>query len=183
MLPSLTCRLLLASSDAWRQLTDADTHGALPSPALHGAALGGIAATSAALCSFLRPHIDFGNTVRCTVAALSGGLGATALALVVVPTLLQRPVSPSPVNTARAARYASAATLPLAASGCITALPSLTASYIALALFCALAYRSGSLGARVLLGLSGSRGRLVAASTTLVATLPSLVAASLLSLH
>jgi hypothetical protein len=206
LLPSLTCRLLIASGDAWRQLTDAEVETHLPSPALHGATLSGMSAVIAALAplservthaSALRSHHDFGSAVRCTIAALSGSMGATVLALLVIPALLNKlrsqqlsqtgPIGlqlqqPSDSTThahGRAARYASAASLPLAASGWIVALPTLTASYIALALFSALAYRSGLLGARVLLGLSGFDKTLVATLTCMVATLPSLVAAPL----
>ena len=77
------------------------------------------------------------------------------------------------------ARYASAVSLPLAATGWIVALPTLTASYIALALFCALAYRSGSHGARAFLGLTGLENARIAALTSLVATLPSFLAVPL----
>lgn len=181
MLPSLTCRLLFASSDAWRELTDADPTAHLPDPALHGAALGGLSAAIATLASSLGPHNDFGNVVRCTIAALSGGVGATALTTAVVPRLL-RPLgfaTDEAVNPVRAARYASAASLPLAASGWITALPTLTAALTALALLAALAYRSGSVGARVLWDREGSGTMRLAIATSLVATLPSLLAAPL----
>lgn len=179
LLPSLTCRLLFASSDTWRQLSDADTDAHLPSPALHGAALGGVSAVLAAALWSLRPGLDFGSTVRCIVAAVSCGVGATALALAVVPALLSRQRSTSSLCPARASRYASVVALPLSASGFVAALPSMTAAFIALALLSALAYRSGSLGARVFLDLHGFERARVATSTCLVATLPSLVAASL----
>jgi hypothetical protein len=212
LLPSLTCRLLMTSGDAWRQLTDAEIETHLPSPALHGATLSGMSAVIAALAPLservthalslpaLRSHHDFGSAVRCTIAALSGSMGATALALFVIPAVMpallnklrgrqlsqlnhQGPVGltepTDSMTLGRAARYASTASLPLAASGWIVALPTLTASYIALALFSALAYRSGLLGARVLLGLSGFDKTLVATLTCVVATLPSLVAAPL----
>ena len=173
LLPSLTCRLLFASSYAWRQLTDAETRAFLPSPALHGAALGGLSALVAGAAVCLRPGIDFSGVVRATLAAIGCGVGAAALATAVVPLLLRR------VHADRAlgARYASAASLPLAASGWIVALPSRSASFIALALCCALAYRSGSLGAATLLALRGAAQKRVAAWTSLVATLPALLSA------
>ena len=126
--------------------------------------------------------------MRCIVAAASGGLGATALALVLIPALLHRRLSarqdlvarvPNQLSPERLARYASAVSLPLAATGWIVALPTLTASYIALVLSCALAYRSGSHGARAFLGLTGLENARIAALTSLVATLPSFLAVPL----
>ena len=175
LLPSLTCRLLFASSDAWRQLTDAEARALLPSPALHGAALGGLSALVASALVCLRPGMNFSGVVRATLAAIGCGVGAAALATAVVPLLLRRVL----VDRALAARYAAAASLPLAASGWIIALPSTTVSYIAIALCCALAYRSGSLGAATLLALHGADQRRVAASTSLIATLPALLSAPL----
>jgi hypothetical protein len=178
LLPSLTCRLLFASSDAWRQLADPETRAFLPSPALHGAALGGLSAAIASAAVCLRPDhpaIDFSGVVRVALAATGCGVGAAALATAVVPLLLRK-VQADP---ALGARYASAASLPLAASGWIVALPSKSASFIALALCCALAYRSGSLGAATLLALQGAKQRRLAAWTSLVATLPALLSAPL----
>jgi hypothetical protein len=128
------------------------------------------------------PDGDFGGVVRCTIVALSGSLGATALAITLVPTLIAsilRRASDGKaiVSESDAQRYASAASLPLAASGWIAAVPSLTASLTALALSCALAYRSGSLGARVFLHVKGAKTTLLALVTCLVATLPSLLSA------
>jgi hypothetical protein len=175
LLPSLTCRLLFASSDAWRQLADPETCAFLPSPALHGAALGGLSAVIASATVCLRPGIDFSGVVRVALAATGCGVGAAALATAVVPLLLRK-VHADP---ALGARYASTASLPLAASGWIVALPSKSASFIALALCCALAYRSGSLGAATLLALQGATRKRVAAWTSLVATLPALLSAPL----
>lgn len=174
LLPSLTCRLLFASSDAWRQLADPETRAFLPSPALHGAALGGLSAVIASAAVALRPGIDFSGVVRVALAATGCGVGAAALATAVVPLLLRKVADP-----ALGARYASTASLPLAASGWIVALPSKSASFIALALCCALAYRSGSLGAATLLALQGAKRKRLAAWTSMVATLPALLSAPL----
>jgi hypothetical protein len=145
---------------------------------LHGAALGAVSAVLAALLWSLGSHTDFGSVVRCTVAALSGGIGATALTTAVIPRLLGTSVSPI-----AATRFASVASLPLAASGWVVALPTLTTAFIALALACALAYRSGSLGARVFLTKTGPETTRIAVATCLVATLPSLLAAPLLRMR
>ena len=81
-----------------------------------------------------------------------------------------------------AARYAAAASLPLAASGWMLTAPlSFVGAFIALALSCALAYRSGSLGAATFLALQGAAQKRVAAGTSLIATLPALLSAPLVS--
>jgi len=111
------------------------------------------------------------------------------LVLAVVPALLSRVYGTldkdkkRALSHAQAVRYASAASLPLAASGWIIALPTLTTTYLALALLCALAYRTGSLGARVFLERTGFDRTLIAALTCLVAALPSLLAAPLCGMH
>jgi hypothetical protein len=79
----------------------------------------------------------------------------------------------------RFARYASVASLPLSASGLVYLQSNLTVSFIAIALLGAVAYRSGSLGADVLLRLTGADRTRTAALTSLVATLPALLVASL----
>lgn len=159
----------------------------LPSPALHGAALGGLSAWSVAFAVFCRsvfelsPAVpraaaaEFSGAVRCTLAAISGCVGATVLAVWFVPMLLQR----AQIDSLRAARFASVVSFPLAAGGLALCLPSLTASFTAIALLGVLAYRSGSHGAGVYLGLATREQTRAALLTALVATLPALLAAPL----
>lgn len=197
MLASLTCRLLFASRPAWRELGDAEVEARLPSPALHGAALGGLSAWSVALAVYCRSVFElspaalraaelspaalraaggeFSGAVRCTLAAISGCAGATGLAVWFIPILLQR----AQLDPTRAARFASVVSFPLAAGGLALCLPTLTASLTAIALLGVLAYRSGSHGAGVYLGLAKRERTRAALLTALVATLPALLAAPL----
>jgi hypothetical protein len=175
LLASLTCRLLLAPERAWPQLTEAEVEARLPSPALHGAALAGLASGLAALVVYTQPFHGFGSAVRCTLAAVGGSVGATALALSVVPRRLQS----AGVSPVRAARYASVVSLPLAAAGAALVLPSLAASLTAIALLGALAFRSGSYGAGAFLGLHRANRTRIALMTALVSALPALLAAPL----
>jgi hypothetical protein len=178
LLASLTCRFLVAPRDAWRELAEPSVEARLPSPALHGAALAGLmSALGAGVCACLPHalHTHFSAIVRCTLAAVGGGVGATALAVNLVPRLLRA----APVERPQLARYASAATLPLTAAGLAGLLPDLTASFCAISLLGLLAYRSGSIGAELHLGLLGSERTWAAALTSLVTTLPALLVLSL----
>jgi hypothetical protein len=175
LLPLLTCRLLTASSYAWRQLTDADVHARLPSPVLHSAALGGVITLLTSLATIMRPNQNFSDAVRAALAATGCSLGAPALALAVVPAYLRR----LDVAQIPALRYASATALPLAVSGCSVLLPDLATSLIAIALLCALAYLSGLRGAATFLALQGADKTRAAALASLAPTLPGLLLAPL----
>ncbi|HET8932678.1 MAG TPA: hypothetical protein VFN67_04520 [Polyangiales bacterium] len=177
LLPLLTCRLLTASSYAWRQLTDADVDARLPSPALHGAALGGVITVLTMLGAMigLRPNLHFSDAVRAALAAIGSSVGASALALLVVPAWLRGlHVAQKP-----ALRYASTTALPLAVSGGCVLLPHLATSLIAIALLGALAYLSGLRGAAMFLSLQGSEKTRAAALASLAPTLPALLLAPL----
>jgi hypothetical protein len=174
LLASLTCRFLVAPRDAWRELAEPSVQVRLPSPALHGAAIAGLmSALGAGFCACLphAPHTHFSAIVRCTLAAVGGGVGATALAVNLVPRILRA----GPVDRPRLARYASLASLPLTAAGLAGLLPGPIASFCAISLLGLLAYRSGSIGAELLLGLSGSKRSWAAGLTSLVTTLPALL--------
>jgi hypothetical protein len=177
LLPLLTCRLLTASSYAWRQLTEADVRmdARLPSPVLHGAALGGVITLLTSLATIVRSSLNFSDAVRATLAAMGCSVGASAVALAVVPAYLRG------LNVAQmsAQRYASATALPLAVSGCSLLLPRLTTSLIAIALLGALAYLSGLRGAATFLALQGADKKRAAALAGLAPTLPALLLAPL----
>lgn len=175
--PSLTCRLLTASRSAWQELTDADVRVA--GSARYSTTLGGIAALLTSLIMLLRPTQDFGEVVRTTLAAFGSNVGATAVALAVVPACLRG----LQLDQARVVRYATAAALPLAVSGCAVLLPSLASSFIAIALLSALAYLSGSRGAATFLALRGADRARVATLASLAPTLPALLLATLQALR
>lgn len=177
LLPLLTCRLLTASSYAWRQLTDASLRmdAGLPSPVLHGAALGGVTTALTSLATIMRPNQSFSDAVHTTLAAMSCSVGASAFALVVVPAYLRG----LHVAQMPALRYASATALPLALSGCSLLLPRLAISLIAIALLGTLAYLSGLRGAATFLALQGADKTRAATLASLAPTLPALLLAPL----
>jgi hypothetical protein len=147
----------------------------LPNPAVHGAALGGLSALLTAIATSAHQGADFGHVLRHTLAAVGGCVGATAAAVLLIPSLL----NVSEAHKPRFARYASVTSLPLAAGGLASLLPQALPSTIAIAALGVLAYRSGSLGARIFLNFSGIEKTRAAAVTALVSTLPGLLAAPL----
>ena len=167
--------MIALPKSAWHELASANDAVELPSPAAHGAAVGGCSALLAACASAAHSGANFGSVLRTTLAAVGGCVGATAAAVVLVPGL----ITVSEAARPRLARYASVTSLPLAASGLVSLLPKTFPITIAIALLGAVAYRSGSLGAHALLGLSGSERARVASVTALVSTLPALLAALL----
>jgi hypothetical protein len=131
--------------------------------------------TSLGMVALLRSNLNFSDGVRTVLAALGCSVGASALAVTVVPAWL------SGLNVAQkpALRYASATALPLAVSGSCVLLPHLAISLIAVALLCALAYLSGLRGAATYLALHGADKTRAAALASLAATLPALLLAPL----
>jgi hypothetical protein len=175
--------MIVAPKLAWQELAAhcAGDVALLPSPALHGAAVGGCSVLFTALASAAYGGANFGSVLRATLAAVGGCVGATAAAVSWLPSLLSARVSQLPLEATHAqlARYASVASLPLAAGGLISLVPHAVLKTIAIAALGALAYRSGSIGARTFLGLVGASKARVASVTALCSTLPALLAALL----
>jgi hypothetical protein len=167
--------MIALPKSAWHELAAASDDARLPSPAAHGAAVGGCSAIVTAFATAAHGGADFGSVLRATFAAVGGCVGATALAVLLVPGLL----SVSEAAKPRLARYASLTSLPLAAGGLLSLLPHAVPKTIAIAALGVLAYRSGSLGAQALLGLTGPSRARTAGVTALVSTLPALLAALL----
>jgi hypothetical protein len=166
--------MIVAPTAAWQAVAAAPDER-LPNPAMHGAALGGLSALLTAIATSAHDGADFGQVLRHTLAAIGGCVGATAAAVLLIPALLNVSETLKP----RLARYASVTSLPLAAGGLASLVPQALASTFAIAVLGVLAYRSGSLGARIFLNLSGIERTRAAAVTALVSTLPGLLAAPL----
>jgi hypothetical protein len=171
--------MIVLPRSAWHELAAASGDARLPSPAAHGAAVGGCSALVTAFASAAHGGANFGSVLRATLAAVGGCVGATAVAVLLVPGLL----SVSEAAKPQLARYASVTSLPLAAGGLLSLLPHAVPKTIAIAALGALAYRSGSLGAQALLGLSGPSRARTAFVTALVSTLPALLAALLCAMR
>jgi hypothetical protein len=174
LLASLTCRLIVAPASAWHELI-AVPDEALPRPALHVAAVAGLIALATAILTAAHSGSDFGGVLRSTLAAIGGGVGAGALAVTFVPSLL----TSEETEKKRLARYASLTALPLSTVGLVSLLPRSVPIPLAIAALSGIAYRSGSIGAHTFLGLTGPRMVRAARVTTLVSALPPLLAALL----
>jgi hypothetical protein len=195
LLASLTCRLIVAPATAWREIAAGDAELRLPNPVLLPAAVGGLSVVLSAAASALRPEADFSSVVRMTLAAIGGWVGAGAAAVSLAPSLISadpalahstqsagaaddRSRALRPIDRSDLVRYASLTSLPLAAGGLFSLLPPRLPLNLAISAGLGLlAFRSGSLGARTLLGLRGPAQRRAAIVTALVSTLPALLAA------
>jgi hypothetical protein len=198
LLAYLTCRWIVAPAAAWREFAAEDRvarsfsaprgDADWPPPILHSAAVGGVSVLLSAVAIALRPGAHFSSVLHGSLAAISGWVGAGAAAVLLAPRLISSGTQASSeggvgsgqiaAKQAQLARYASLSSLPLAAGGITSLLPPVLSLNLAIiAVLGLLAYRSGSLGARHLLGLSGPRQVRAATLTTLVSTLPALLAA------
>ncbi len=174
MLASLTWKLIVVPELAWPRLTAACDRGeALPSPIAHAAALGGASAAATLIGATLRAGATVGTVTIAVLAAIAGYVGSAALAVTAVPRLIEAPEAFQHLVS----RFASAAALPVVASGVLNIIPLSVISVMAVAVSAALTFRSGSLGARDFLGMEGARRKRAATVTTVVATLPALLAA------
>jgi hypothetical protein len=174
LLALLTCRLCVAPGRAWRELAQLQDER-MPSLVWHAASLAAWTALVCALIAVGPLHADFSHLLRICLAAISGCLGATAACVCVIPKLRLA----ASLSQPQLVRYASLCSLPLAASAPVWSFTKLTVSLFAIALFAVLAYRSGSLGARIFLGLDGPAATRIAVWASLVSTLPVLLAAPL----
>jgi hypothetical protein len=147
----------------------------LPAPALHAAAVGGISAIATLLGATLRTGSSVSSVIIATLIATAGYVGSAAAAVTFVPKLVEAPER----FQALLPRFASAAVLPIVASGIINVVPLSIISVMAALAGAALTFRSGSLGARDFLGMEGAKRKRAATLTTLVSTLPALCAALL----
>ncbi len=176
MLASLTWKLIVIPELAWPRLTAACDRGeALPEPVLHAAAVGGVSVLSSMVGALLVPRTTVSGVIIATLIAIAGYVGSAGLAVYLVPRIVDAPEQFSSLLP----RFASAASLPIVASGIINFIPLSIISVMAALAGSALTFRSGSLGARDFLGMEGARRKRAATLTTMVSTLPTLCAALL----
>jgi hypothetical protein len=174
LLASLTWKLIVLPEIAWPRLTAAVDRGeGMPAPALHAAAVGGLSAVSTLLGAAFRTGSTVSGVIVATLTAIAGYVGSAALCVSLAPKLVEAPER----FQALLPRFASAASLPVVASGIVNVIPLSMISVMAALAGSALTYRSGSLGARDFLGMEGAKRNRAATMTTLVSTLPVLCAA------
>jgi hypothetical protein len=174
LLASLTWKLLIVPENAWPRLTAACDRGEpLPAPAAHAAAMGGLSVLSTLVGASLRAGATVSSVTVTVLAAVAGYVGSAVLAVALVPKFVQAPVAYQHLLP----RFASAASLPVVASGICNIVPLSALSVMAVTLGAALTFRSGSLGARDFLGMEGAPRKHAATVTTVVSTLPAFCAA------
>jgi hypothetical protein len=174
LLATLTLKLIVVPELAWPRLTTACDRGeALPSPIAHAGAIAASSAVATLIGSALRAGATVGNVTIAVLAAIAGYVGSAALAVTLLPRLIEAPEAFKHLVP----RFASAAVLPVVASGVVNIIPLAVISVMAVAVSAALTYRSGSLGARDFLGMEGAKRKHAATLTTVVSTLPALLAA------
>ncbi len=188
MLASLTWELVALPSRAWPRYAKVSARTEAADAVLRAAAVGGVAAIATCLGAAAHPRASVSFVVVPGLAAVAGYVGTAAIAGGFLPQLLARSVaaateasSPTLVPSDELSRFASAAVLPMLASGIAHAIPFAGFQVVAALLGAVATYYSGSLGARALLGMEGASRKRVATLTALVSTPPALLAALLIA--
>lgn len=191
MLASLTWELVAQPSRAWPRYAEASARVPATTLVSRAATLAALASIAACVGAAAHPSASVSFVVVSGLAAVAGYVGTAAIAADLLPQLLARSVataseasssSPSTlVPSDELTRFASAAVLPMLASGVANAIPLAGLQVTAALLGAVATYYSGSLGARALLGMEGASRKRVATLTALVSTPPALLAALLIA--
>ncbi len=176
VIATLTAKLVAVPEAAWPRLTAAcDQREALPSPIAHASVVGAGSILATMIGAAIAPGRSLVTVLASGVAAAAGYLGAAAVAVMVVPRVLEIPETVRPLGP----RFASAAVLPIVASGLFNVVPIPGLGFVWTVVGAALAAWSGWIGASALLGLEGPARRKAAVLTAALGALPPLVASGL----
>jgi len=149
---ALTAKLIAVPEEAWPRLVSTCERGEpLPPPVGHAATVGALSALATIVGAAITVGASVGGTVVHALAAVAGYVGAAVGCTSLAPMLIRLSTS----SPDQVARYASAAVLPLLASGilCVVPLTVLALGWTTLGtILCA---RSSWIGANAMLGLSG----------------------------
>lgn len=148
---------------------------ALPPPIAHAAAVGASSVLATMIGSIFVAGATLTTVVAHTLAAAAGYFGAAAVATRLAPSFIKGS------ETARALgpRFASAAVLPIVASGLLNVVPIPGLGFVWTLAGAGLSAWSGWIGASALLGLEGPARRDAAVLTALLGALPPLIATGL----
>ncbi len=150
MLVPLTMRLIAIPEYGWPRLSAAcDRNEPLPTPLNHAAMLAAIAVVATLAGSLVSPERSFGEALLATFIAALGYVGAAVGAVIYASPRIQA----SSRLQQYTARFASAACLPVLASGVLQVIPLGLLSVIAALGGIYMTYWSSLIGARDLLGL------------------------------
>jgi uncharacterized membrane protein len=170
-------RLIAVPEYGWPRLSAACDRGeSLPAPLTHALMLGAVAVVATMLGSLISPARSFDETLLATFIAAVGYGGAAVSAVVVAAPRLQV----SPRLQQHTARFASAACLPVLASGIVNVIPLGLLGVVAAVGGALMTYWSAFVGARDLLGLEDKPRKDAALLVCVFSGLPTLVCTSLL---
>lgn len=150
MLVPLTMRLIAIPEYGWPRLSAAcDRNEPLPTPLNHAVMLAVVAVVATLAGSLVSPERTFGEALLATLLAALGYVGSAVGAVIVASARIQT----SPRLQQYTARFASAACLPVLASGVLQIVPLGLLGVVAALGGTFMTYWSSLIGARDLLGL------------------------------
>lgn len=150
MLVPLTLRLIAIPEYGWPRLSAAcDRMEPMPTPLNHAVAVALIAVVATFAGSLISPERSFGEALLATLVAALGYTGAAVGAVIFASTRIHS----SPRLQPYVGRFASAAALPLLASGVLNIVPLGPLSVVGAIGGAVMTYTSALIGARDLLGL------------------------------
>ena len=172
MLLSLTARLIAVPEHAWPRLTAACASGEpLPSPMGHAAGVAAISVVATTIGAAMATGASVASVVLVMLLGVVAYVGAAAAAVTFGPKV----VIAKGQSASELARFASAAVLPLAASGIFNVVPFALLGLACGLLGAALTAWSAHVGASAMLGLEGPARRSAAAAITAVGLAPVLL--------
>lgn len=150
MLVPLTMRLIAVPEYGWPRLSAAcDRNEPLPTPLNHATMMAALAVIATFAGSIVSPERSVGEVLLATLVSAIGYVGAAVGAVIYAAPRIQT----SPRLQQYAARFASAACLPVLASGVINIIPLGLLGVLAALGGALMTYWSALVGARDLLGL------------------------------
>lgn len=177
MLVPLTMRLIAVPEYGWPRLSAAcDRNEALPTPLSHAALLASVAVIATFAGSLLSPSRSFGATLLAMFVAALGYVGAAVSAVI----FGSRRIHASARLQQHVARFASAASLPVLASGVINIIPLGLLGVLGALAGIGMTYWSALVGARDLLGLEDKPRQQAALTVSIFAGAPTFVCALIL---
>jgi len=177
VLVPLTMRLIAVPEYGWPRLSAACDRGEpLPTPLAHAMLLSGAAVVATLGGSMLSPSRSFDATLLATLIAAVGYFGAAVSAVIVAGARIQA----SPRLQQHTSRFASAACLPVLASGVFNIIPLGLLGVVAALGGTFMTYWSAYIGARDLLGLEDKPRQEAALLVSLFSGVPIFVCTSIL---
>lgn len=169
MIVSLTARLVALPERGWPRLAAAcDADEPLPSPLGHACFVAALPVVMTTIGAATVPGTTAGRVALAALAAVLGYVGAAVAAV----TLAPRWVRPGPRAERLGPRFASAAALPLLASGVLNLVPLVGLGFLWLLAGAGATAWSAHVGASSLLGIEGDGRRRTAIVVPAIGAVP-----------